>query len=747
MVINKKIKRTIMENKSQYFGSLALIVISCLLFTMFNQLKSNMNKITSSFEENYNLEDASFVTEKKILNVKNLESKFNVLLEESRSVDYEVSSGKILRILTYNTKVNIPAVTEGKLPDKGEILIDPAYARANKLKIGNHITLYKKIFKISGFMSLPNYIYPLKSENDLISDPNSFGIAVIGKDDFDKINMGNRFYSIRFKGSRNNLNYRMSNVKDYLNRSNIVVLRWISASENPRITYVNLKLEGINKMSSSMPIAILAITCILTGVVMWRMLKKEFTSIGTLYAIGYKKREIMNHYMRYPLIIAVLGGILGTILGGFALNPMLNLMITYFNMPIESIEFNLKYIFISIILPVIFLGVSGYFVINKALKYSPLQLMRGGDQKSKVSFIERNLKLDRFKFSTKFKIREQLRNTGRSAFLLLGIIFATMLLLLGFAQKSSFDFLINKSFGEAFSYRYYCVFNSLQIGKPAIGEAFLEIPFAVKEDNNTGLTIYGINSNSKYVLLKNMSGEKLNYEKVIITRPLAERLKVKSGDAIDIVNKLNSKSYKITIDSIAETYAGEYIFMPISRLNNMLKYPSNSYIGLWNINKIDIPQSKLLSSGTVDDLKNAFNSMTQPLQYSVAIVSFISFLIGLIVVYVVTSLIIDENRKSISLMKVLGYRKKEIYSLILNSSFFIVVLGYILGIPLLLISLEAMFKSLTKSMNFEFPVVIDYPYIILGFLILWFTYEISKMLNKRKINRIKMEEALKSEME
>ncbi|QXE21036.1 hypothetical protein B5S50_20490 [Clostridium sp. 001] len=310
---------------------------------------------------------------------------------------------------------------------------------------------------------------------------------------------------------------------------------------------------------------------------------------------------------------------------------MLNLMITYFNMPIESIEFNLKYIFISIILPVIFLGVSGYFVINKALKYSPLQLMRGGDQKSKVSFIERNLKLDRFKFSTKFKIREQLRNTGRSAFLLLGIIFATMLLLLGFAQKSSFDFLINKSFGEAFSYRYYYVFNSLQIEKPAIGEAFLEIPFVVKEDNNTNLTIYGINPNSKYVLLKNRSGEKLNYKRVIITRPLAERLKIRSGDTIDIINKLNSKSYKITIDNIAETYAGEYIFMPISHLNNMLKYPSNSYIGLWNINKIDISQSKLLSSGTVDDLKNAFNSMTQPLQYSVAIVSIVSFLIGLIV--------------------------------------------------------------------------------------------------------------------
>ena len=38
-----------------------------------------------------------------------------------------------------------------------------------------------RTFKISGFMSLPNYIYPLKSEGDILTDPNNFGIAVIKK--------------------------------------------------------------------------------------------------------------------------------------------------------------------------------------------------------------------------------------------------------------------------------------------------------------------------------------------------------------------------------------------------------------------------------------------------------------------------------------------------------------------------------------------------------------------------------------
>ena len=95
----------------------------------------------------------------------------------------------------------------------------------------------------------------------------------------------------------------------------------MSATANPRITFVTTKLNGINQMSSSMPVAILLLTCILTGIVMWRMIKREAVIIGTLYAFGYKKKQIQNHYLRYPLIIALIGGIIGTILGALALRP------------------------------------------------------------------------------------------------------------------------------------------------------------------------------------------------------------------------------------------------------------------------------------------------------------------------------------------------------------------------------------------------------------------------------------------
>ncbi len=747
MVINKKIKRTILESKSQYFGSLALIIISCLLFAMFNLLSINLANITSSFEKNYVQEDANLTANKKLNNIPEVESKFNMLVEEGSTIDYPVSNNKVLRVFSENTKINRPAIIEGKALGAHDILLDPAYAKANKLNVGDSLTIFDKTFKISGFMSLPNYIYPLKTEGDILTDPNSFGIAVIKKADFEALNKGNSFYAIKFNDDKSNLESRMSQFKAYLNGENITVLNWMSASTNPRITFVTVKLNGINQVSTSLPVAILLLTCILAGIVMARMLKREAVIIGTLYALGYRKRQIQNHYLRYPLIISFIGGVIGTLLGILALKPMINLMVAYFNMPVDFVNLSIKYIVISILLPVIFLSSAGYLVVRKALKDSPIKLMRGDTKSKKVNFLEKGLKLDRFEFSTKFKIREQLRNIPRSTFLLLGVVLATMLLLLGFASKSSLDSLMQKGFEEAFKYNYSYVFNSIQKGSPAKGEAFSELPFSHESDDKMSIAVYGVSPNSQYVTFKDQSGSRISTDKIIITRPLAEKLKAKPQDTIKVISKVDSKEYSITIDSIAESYVGNYIYLPLSKFNSMFNYPSGSYMGIWSGEKLDIPENKLLTTVTKDEIKKAFNTMTAPIQTTVGTMAIMSFIIGLIVIYVVTSMIIEENKENISLLKVLGYRKKEVYSMILNSSSFLVVLGYILGVPLLLMSLRAMFQSLTKEMSISLPTTISYSYLLIGFVIICFTYEISKALSKKKINRISMTEVLKSRLE
>lgn len=63
--------------------------------------------------------------------------------------------------------------------------------------------------------------------------------------------------------------------------------------------------------------------------------------------------------------------------------------------------------------------------------------------------------------------------------------------------------------------------------------------------------------------------------------------------------------------------------------------------------------------------------MIQPMKYSLTIMAIFAFIIALIVIYVVTSIIVEENKGNISMLKVLGYKKEEINSLILDTEKFL----------------------------------------------------------------------------
>ena len=110
-------------------------------------------------------------------------------------------------------------------------------------------------------------------------------------------------------------------------------------------------------------------------------------------------------------------------------------------------------------------------------------------------------------------------------------------------------------------------------------------------------------------------------------------------------------------------------------------------------------------------------------------------------------MIIEENKFNISLLKVLGYSKKIIYSLILNSNTFLVIIGYIISIPLILLFIGKYFDMLANQMNIALPVKLNNLNIVIGFIFIFITYEVSKFLNKKKIINISMVESLKSRLE
>jgi putative ABC transport system permease protein len=469
------------------------------------------------------------------------------VIEEGKTFDYTLSEGVMLRIFTKNDKINLPAIIEGNtLRGSGGILLNPAFADSHNYKIGDVLTILDKQFKVAGFMGIPNYIYPLKSQTDLLYSPQNFGIAVISPEDFTRLGKGSSFYAVKFNHSEENLRVQSTKFMELLKNYGIDIVKWTDIGINSRVSGVDAKLDSASLMGKTIPTAVLLLTAILLGNVIGRLIKRESVIAGSLYALGYRRKELYRHYLKFPIVIALIGGIIGTILGLFAIRPMLFIYLGLFDIPLTRINYSPIIIIISLLLPVLFLGLSGWLIIRKELKHSPAELMKGDCEKSRVNFLERRFKLEKLKFAMKFKIREQLRSLPRLTLLLTGCAAATLLLLFGFFLKSGMDYFLTVELKNAQNYQYEYVFENLRTEPAPVGsEPFAVSTFQLEDDNNKAFHVAGVLPDSKISTVVDESGNRLSLDQVIITKPIADKLKAKPGDTINIVRRTDYQVFSL----------------------------------------------------------------------------------------------------------------------------------------------------------------------------------------------------------
>jgi len=225
---------------------------------------------------------------------------------------------------------------------------------------------------------------------------------------------------------------------------------------------------------------------------------------------------------------------------------------------------------------------------------------------------------------------------------------------------------------------------------------------------------------------------------------LADRLDIKEGDSVSFINKQDGKSYTFRIDAVADSYAGQFIFMPIDEFNAQMGFSENSYTGIWSTRALDIPEELLSGTKSLSETANAMDELLGPMSSMVAAMTAVASVVGLIIIYLVTSLIIEENKNTISLFKIFGYGRREIGSLILNSSTIIILVGFIISIPVMAVSMDAMYGYLGDMINLVLPTIINPFYVVLCFVAVMLTYQLSKLLCTKKVNAVSMSEALKA---
>lgn len=739
MKINKSIPRVMGQKKSVYFAMILLTVLCTFMFTMITQVAQNLYVAKTDYVENNFREDLEFLSTTSIENIETIESNYDLIMEGVLMTEMSYED-KTLRVFETAEKVNIPAVIEGRLPSQGELAIDPAFAKANDYSLGDTISIENKTFKVSGIMTLPHYAYIIRDSGDLMVDSSTFGLAIMAKEDMPK---GLYQYAVKYNESSDDIYELAKPLKTYLNENGVHIASWTYAKYNLKISLVDIQVSAMTVISVIYPLIFMLIAALLIAVVQGRLIRQESKVVGALLALGYSKKELIHHYLRYPLLIALVGGILGSFLGTIAMPFALNLNLAFFQLPLEKVIYNPFFMIFGTIICCIILCLGSLISLKKLFKHSVASLLRAEDKIKKLNFIERKLKLNKFSFKTKFAIREQLRSISRLVFLLVGVIIATMFVMYGFIADSSMTAMLNPPDSRVFHHTVEYATVIPQTKPLEDGEILSAWNMIPRNNMNDSFQLAGILENAQYITLYDQDDQvlKLTNDMVVISSDMASRYFIDIGDTIEFVDVINDNEYALTITHITEIKDGDFIFMNHQAFNQLLGWDTNAYNAVMSDKTLDVDTSIYKTKDT-ETMESDFEEYTILIKIFAMGFSIVAFFIGVIILYIITYTSIDESKNHISLMKVFGYRSKELSAMILNSSRLLVVIGFFIGAPASYMLAKMLFGFM-QYINVSFPVALHPIYYPIGFAIVVFIYETTKYLASKKISKVKKVEALK----
>ncbi|GEN52157.1 ABC transporter permease [Halobacillus faecis] len=744
MILKKSVYRTLKEKKFQYAGVAVLLLLAVMLYVSLSMAITTLESRNETFSEDYKQESFHFVAGGEVTDdqLSLWEDEYNVILEKRKYADFEVDDST-LRAFTTTDSVNIPYIAEGEAPASDqELTISKVYAEKHQYELGDIITLDDQKFEITGFVYLPDYIYMVEQMTDLLADAEKFGVAVISGSNF-SVNGQTEILGWTESGDVPN-GFRESV------REETALLQFVNSEDNPRIGFVETEIQGAKGMTTTLPLFILALSIAMVLMLMKRRMEMQRKEIGTLMALGYRKKELVRHYLGYAWVIG-LGGTVGGLTAGAGLSvPLSNLYANYFNLPALSMfDWDPFVLVIGFVIPLLLLILLTAFVISRTLRTEPLTLLRPKEVSSgKKSWLEKLPLLQKGGFIRRFRLRLLVRNKARSVYIFIGVMFSTVLLLFGLITFNSMDQLVETTYKEILKYDYAVHYRSLMTEETEDEQS----PFIMNElgvvDEDVKIQAYGMEKENEFIQLS-AEGESLQSnlsEGAIISAPLAAVLGVGEGEEINLKNSLNSDTMQVEVAAVADLYIGNNLYLPREELNDFLGFPEGAYTGTWQKQPPDNSENVYM----VEDKQKAidsFESTTGATRASVAGMAVFAVLIGVIVLTLLTNLIVEENSPSISLFKVMGYHDKEVSKLVLSVYTPIVLIAYFVSIPLASLSLEQTMNTLVQETGFLMPTDVAWWMVVIGFIVILLTYWLSLWLSKRKLKNVSLQEALKKQQD
>lgn len=455
--------------------------------------------------------------------------------------------------------------------------------------------------------------------------------------------------------------------------------QFLIAADNPRIDAAAGDVV-INRFAGILAgIILMVLFTYVISVFVIHNIEKESSVIGALYALGVTRGQLLFHYLLNPMLIAFLGGVVGCILGfsKYGTGWQMGDSIAYYSLPPMRIVTPGYLLFYSLIMPPVTAVVVNYLVINKKLKCTALSLLRNEQTAGKAGRIQ-NMNLGNMKFLLRFQIRQMLREI-RSAFAVVIGMFICLLILMMSIDCAVLCINFGNACLEETKYAYMYTYKYPTEDVPEGGTpAYVENLKKEAYGYNLDVTVLGIDDDNPYFPIA--TADKKN--EIVISSAAAQKFGVKVGEKLVLSDEVNERDYAFTVKDIVSFTSGVYVFLDRDIMQELFDQEDDYYNVVFADHALDIDNGRLYATVSKENVEESSQIFTDMMGPMVVMLVAISALIFMIVMYLMMKVMIDRSAFSISLMKVFGYRRREIRRLYLDGNFYVILLGALICVPL-----------------------------------------------------------------
>ncbi len=467
-------------------------------------------------------------------------------------------------------------------------------------------------------------------------------------------------------------------------------------------------------------------------------IREESSTIGALYALGVKKKDLLKHYIFMPTIISLLGGICGAAVGlsGFGSSWQTSDSYSYYSIPIFDKVVPAYLIVYAVVMPPVVSMIVNYLVINKSLSRTALSLIKNEQKVSK----SKDVALPNMPFIRKFKIRQMLRERRAVLTVILGMALSLMIFMMGLNC-----YVLCKHIGEYssrdthYSYMYTYKYPTKEV--PEGGEACYVTTLQKESLGYTiDVTVMGIDDDNPFINVETVTGK----NRVVVSDAVASKYGVSVGDKLILTDNANDMDYAFTVEDIVPYSVGLTVFMDIDSMRELFGESDDYYNVVMADHELDIEEGRLYSVTTKADIDKASGVFVELMAPVFTLLIVMSSVIFCLVMFLMTSVMIDKASFGISLMKIFGFNKKEVRKLYLDGNKAVIAVGALVAIPLAKVITDKMFPMFVANVACGLPLKFEWYYYIGIYVAIIVFYNIVSLLLTGKLNRMTPAEVLKN---